>query len=114
MASFETQLGTRVAALRSGARLTQEQLAKKIGIAPIVVSRLERGANLPSVVRLSEIADALGVELRDLFTLDDPKRGATDKAIEQLVAVLRRQPVERIELIRRIALDVFKHCRSVR
>jgi DNA-binding Xre family transcriptional regulator len=54
---------------RIAARLTQRQLAKRIGVAEQQVQRWEacnyRGVNL---TRLQEIADALGVQMHDTIT----------------------------------------------
>ncbi|WP_175629282.1 helix-turn-helix transcriptional regulator [Bacteroides acidifaciens] len=51
---------------RKNARLTQSELAKRIGADKGYISRVERGLTVPSVATLYKIASAMGmtVELR--------------------------------------------------
>jgi Predicted transcriptional regulator with C-terminal CBS domains len=51
---------------RKNARLTQEELAKRIGADKGYISRIERGLTIPTVSTLYRIASAMGltVELR--------------------------------------------------
>lgn len=53
---------------RKNARLTQEELAKRIGANKGYISRIERGLTIPTVSTLYRIAAAMGltVELRPL------------------------------------------------
>lgn len=53
---------------RKNARLTQEELARRIGADKSYISRIERGLTVPTVATLYRIAAAMGltVELRPL------------------------------------------------
>lgn len=53
---------------RKNARLTQEELAKRIGADKGYISRIERGLTVPTVATLYKIASAMGltVELRSI------------------------------------------------
>lgn len=53
---------------RKNARLTQEELAKRIGADKGYISRIERGLTVPTVATLYKIASAMGltVELRPI------------------------------------------------
>ena len=70
---LQKKLGQRVAALRKKQGLTQEALAEVIGCSVEFISLVERGVNAPSVAGLQGFADALDVEVRDLFTFDGRK-----------------------------------------
>lgn len=65
---LQKKLGQRIAALRKKQGLTQEALAEVIGCSVEFISLVERGVNAPSVAGLEGFADALKVEVRDLFT----------------------------------------------
>lgn len=65
---LQKKLGQRIAALRKKQGLTQEALAEVIGCSVEFISLVERGVNAPSVAGLQDFADALKVEVRDLFT----------------------------------------------
>ena len=54
---------------RKNARLTQAELAKRIGVDKGYISRVERGLTVPTVATLYKIAAAMGltVELRRIF-----------------------------------------------
>jgi len=65
------KLGQRIANLRRGRKLTQEQLAEVVGCSVEFVSLVERGINAPSVAGLETFARALRVEVKDLFTFED-------------------------------------------
>ena len=101
------KLGKRVALLRKLANTSQAVLAERVGTAVQVISRIERGEDLPSLARLEEVAHALGVEMRELFVFEEPHRGPIDAAVERVAALLRLHPVDRIELVRRIAVEVL-------
>lgn len=70
---LQKNLGQRIAALRKKQGLTQEALAEIIGCSVEFISLVERGVNAPSVAGLQGFADALKVEVRDLFTFDGKK-----------------------------------------
>ncbi len=63
------ELPTALIEARIAARLTQRQLAKRIGVAEQQIQRWEAndysGVNL---TRLQEIADALGIQMHDTIT----------------------------------------------
>ncbi|WOF23273.1 helix-turn-helix domain-containing protein [Microbacterium betulae] len=61
---------TRVSALRRSAGWTQERLCEQSGVPVRTIQRLEAG-NETSLETLSRIADALKVEVRDLFVTTD-------------------------------------------
>lgn len=71
-------LGARIKSLRRGRERTQEQLAERMGLSVNYVSRIERGLENPTLETLLGLAEALKVELGDLFTFEqeepDPKR----------------------------------------
>ena len=73
---LQKQLGQRIADLRKKRHLTQMQLAKAVGCSVEFISLVERGVNAPSVARLEDFANALKVEVVDLFTFPGgkPKR----------------------------------------
>jgi transcriptional regulator with XRE-family HTH domain len=71
---LQKKLGQRIAELRRGRKLTQEQLAEAVNCSVEFVSLVERGVNAPSVAGLEGFAKALKVEVRELFTFDEKKR----------------------------------------
>ena len=59
--TLKQQLGQRIQTLRKKCKLTQEQLAEKVGIGTTYISDIERGAKFPSLSLFIKIVDALGV-----------------------------------------------------
>ena len=60
-------LGKNIAHFRREANLTQEQLAEKTDYSVDFIGLVERGVNAPTVSRLKDIADVIGVEVWQLF-----------------------------------------------
>jgi transcriptional regulator with XRE-family HTH domain len=71
---LQKKLGQRIASLRKGKKLTQEQLAEAVGCSVEFISLIERGVNAPSVSGLEKFAKILKVEVRELFTFEEKKR----------------------------------------
>lgn len=71
---LQRELGQRIASLRKGRKLTQEQLAEAVGCSVEFISLVERGVNAPSVAGLEKFAKILKVEVRELFTFEEKKR----------------------------------------
>lgn len=71
---LQRKLGQRIASLRKGRKLTQEQLAEGVGCSVEFISLVERGVNAPSVAGLEKFARILKVEVRELFTFEEKKR----------------------------------------
>ncbi len=62
-ANFSKRVGQSIAKQRQSKELTQEQVALAIGVEQETISRFERGATLPSLSRLMDIAEFLDVPL---------------------------------------------------
>ena len=61
----------RIKEFRARYDMTQEQLAKKIGICRETVVYLEKNAYNPSLQLAHDIAKALGTTIEELFQFDD-------------------------------------------
>jgi transcriptional regulator with XRE-family HTH domain len=64
---IEQKLGKRIATLRQKVGMTQADLAEKSDYSEDFIGLVERGINAPSVSGLERIANALGVNVKDLF-----------------------------------------------
>lgn len=69
-------LGRRLRDIRKAKGLTQEQLGSKADVSYKFIGEIERGQQNPSFDTLVKIADALEVELFELFRFD---QGATNR-----------------------------------
>ena len=67
MADIKAQLGARIKELRKSKNITQEQLVELIGSDTNNLSRIENGKKFLSAEKLTKIADALKVDVKDLF-----------------------------------------------
>ena len=90
--------------------LTQAALAEKIGMQPETVSRLETGKRSVSLLVVASLAEALDLELHELFRFqhsDSPK----DKALGRLHWFASRLSAEEIELVLDVGSTVLVHSR---
>jgi transcriptional regulator with XRE-family HTH domain len=100
----------RAARLRLG--LTQEEVAKQVGLAQSVYGRIERGAMMPSVPTLRKLCLTLGISSEALLSLGG-QEGAAPAAVphgehpelSRIVHLLHGWPPERLALLRKL-LDV--------
>jgi transcriptional regulator with XRE-family HTH domain len=60
-------LGRNVRALRTSAKLSQEELAVRMGVEQTYVSGIERGVRNPTITTLNRAAIALNVKAADLL-----------------------------------------------
>lgn len=67
------RLGGKLREARLARRLTQNQLAEALDTDPETISRFERGATLPSLLRLLGLAGALGVTIGSLLGAASPR-----------------------------------------
>lgn len=68
-------IGRRLRAARTGARLTLAHVAGRAGVSEGFLSKLERGQAAASIANLIQLADVLGLGLHELF----PNEGAPAK-----------------------------------
>jgi len=61
------QIGMRLRRLRKVKKLTRYALAKRAGISPAYVTKLEEGRSDPTIGMLQRLAKALGVPVTELL-----------------------------------------------
>jgi transcriptional regulator with XRE-family HTH domain len=68
--TISIQIGTAAREARKQTKLTQEEVAERVGIAPEVYGRIERGVIMPSVPTLKKICQTLGVNAGGLLGIE--------------------------------------------
>ncbi|AIY39447.1 Transcriptional regulator [Collimonas arenae] len=96
-------VGARLAARRKELKLTQADLAEKLGIEKESVSRLETGVISASLGRLSTLADALDLSMESL--LRDVSAHPSDQAAS-LIAAIEDLPEKKRALVLRTATEL--------
>lgn len=102
MADPYRQLGHRIRALRQYRRLTQAQLAERVGVSDNFVGLIERGRGHPTLGTIGRMAEALQVPLQDLF-LEDERPRTTRDVLDELSSLLQLCTPEDAQLVLAIA-----------
>lgn len=93
------QIGLRLSNCRQDRNMTQEELAGRLGITPQAVSKWERGASLPDISMLSDLARLLDVSadwLLGLRTERDAQAGYPDR--DAGAAQLEQRQIEQVQM----------------
>lgn len=81
-------VGQAIARQRIRCKLSQEQVAEKLGIGSEAVSRIERGVVMPNIERLIELAAVFGCETADLLTEGSTRQEDQARRLQGLLSVL--------------------------
>ncbi|MBQ7829034.1 MAG: helix-turn-helix transcriptional regulator [Clostridia bacterium] len=73
-------MGRKIAAARKRLKLTQNDLALRVGVTAQAVSKWEQGRSCPDIAILDEIAEALGISLFELLGVDDRGAAVTEQS----------------------------------
>lgn len=110
------QIGKVARAARLKLKLTQEDIAERVGLTPEVHGRLERGDMLPSTPTLTKICIALGLSADAVVGLAEP--GATQAQpapdeelppeIRRLLRMVRTMDDEQLAILKGTAAGLLK------
>ena len=101
-------VGRKIAKYRKAAGLTQQQLGEKLSVALETISRMERGANTPSIKTLGRLGRALGIPAHE-FLMSDVGTSQKDNALDELVTLLKFRKIAEIELVRGMAEQILSY-----
>lgn len=96
-------IGARIRTLRQGLKLTQAEIAERVGIDPSFYGQIERGANTPSLRTLYAVAAVLRVEPSDLLP---SSRGEDRHVHAALDAMLAELPPRKRKMILGVVSDI--------
>ncbi|SCP96894.1 helix-turn-helix domain-containing protein [Anaerobium acetethylicum] len=65
-----SKTGDLISKIRKEKKMTQKQLAEQLNVSDKAVSKWERGLGCPDVVLLNELADLLGINVKELLSGD--------------------------------------------
>ena len=110
MTDIEKQIGGKITEIRLAQKLTQAQLAEKVDLSVVTISRMERGVSFPSLKTIEKIANALDVPLWEFFCFDEhkPKDADFERELSKLISFLRTLKKQDIILIHRVLKIVWK------
>ena len=111
MTDVPQRLGARIRMLRAERRLTQEELATRIGISQVYMSHVERGAKTASLEVLIRVAESLDVSMSELF-LDVDRE--TPKELARLSAATAGQPIGIQRRIFRVVEEMLSVVRELK
>lgn len=78
---LRTRFGHKVRAFRKNRKMTQEELADKLGITPPTLSGIERGKSFPSYGVLQKLPLVLDVEIIHFFNFDEEIGNSNEKIL---------------------------------
>jgi transcriptional regulator with XRE-family HTH domain len=105
--ALAVRIGRSIKKARAMQELTQAQLAEILGIESVTVSRIETGAQLPSIDRLDEVAKALQVSLTTL--LADTDTSKSNAMTDLLVNAVKELPAREQKFVLSFALTYSAH-----
>jgi transcriptional regulator with XRE-family HTH domain len=81
--------------------LTQEQLANRVETTKASISRWETGERDPTMKVLAAIADALSIDIADIFR--DPKRPSADQLLRHQSQATQEKAVELVKVYLKVS-----------
>lgn len=102
------QVGERVKAHRKLARLTQERLAEKADLSVHYLSRIETGSAAPTLDSLERIAQALGVQIGELFQFRKGEVQEAKELLHQIQRLLKNRRPEELRMARNLVGQIVE------
>jgi len=99
--------GRRLKTLRKERKLTQEELADKLGPHNSYIGLLERGERIPSLLTLDKIAKYFGVKPSDLI-VEEQKPQKYDLKQKELLYIVKEGAPEEVDKLYKIAKIVME------
>lgn len=101
MSSISNIIGEAIRNLRVNQGFSQEKLAFKAGITPSYLGQVERGEKSPTLDTLDKVAQALNIEIAELFKSNtDTKMNKDTTYIEKITyQLVGRTPYEQEEVL---------------
>ena len=87
----QIKIGRFIAGCRKKAKLTQLQLAEKLGITDKAISKWERGVALPDTSIMPELCEILGISLNELFSGESINMERNDQMNQQLLLDMAKE-----------------------
>jgi transcriptional regulator with XRE-family HTH domain len=106
--ALAVRIGRNIKKARTALGITQGQLAEALDLENVTVSRIETGAQLPSIDRLDEVAKALKVSLTTLLA-DTTKSSAM---ADMLVDVIKDLPAREKKFVYEFAANYAEHWKA--
>lgn len=108
------KLGARIREERKKAKLTQEKFAEVVGLSADYIGYVERGKQAPYLKTLERIANALNVQVYELFIFRKKDIDKKEEAIEELISCLRNEDPADIRFIAHILKQIFERKKTER
>ncbi|MGG4220462.1 helix-turn-helix transcriptional regulator [Paenibacillus jamilae] len=102
-------VGARIRALRKEKGLSQESLGEKGGFHFSYIGQIERGEKNVSLINVAKIADALDVNLIQLFAYvnEDIKVTKHEDGIQEIVNILQKSSPEKVRLAGNVIREII-------
>ena len=95
----QIKIGRFIADCRKNAKLTQMQLAEKLGITDKAVSKWERGVAMPDTSIMLELSDILGISVNELLCGERISMNNNDQKNQQLLLDMAKEVESRNKTI---------------
>lgn len=99
-------IGVRIKSLRLAEGLSQEVLAERMGISSKYLSSIERGKENPTLDTLIKLANALKIELSEIFNFAHEGKSKKD-LITFITTLLKTRDEEKLKLAARLIKAVY-------
>ena len=100
------ELGKRIQKLRKARGLTQSQLAEKISVEVVTISRIENGSRFPVKENIENIAKVLDVQIKDLFDFEPTETKA--QLIQSINKNIKSASIEDLKYINKVISLYFE------
>ena len=87
----QVKIGRFIADRRKTVKLTQLQLAEKLGITAKAISKWERGLTMPDTSIMLELCDILGISVNELLSGEKISMEHNDQKNEQLLLDMAKE-----------------------
>jgi transcriptional regulator with XRE-family HTH domain len=98
-------IGSRIKHLRKAKGLSQEELSEKVGLSSKYLSSIERGNENPTLDTFMKLAQALNVEIYELFNYASERSLKDSKKF--LLELIRDSDKEKLDLAARILKGIY-------
>ncbi len=106
MTDIAKNFGKRLKQIRKSRNLTQAQLAEKLKVETLSISRIESGKHFPKKENIELLARALDVDVKDFFTF---KQTATkDELIVEINKILKTSTLKDIQFVKDVLVSYIE------